>query len=99
MNLLIGAGTPEVFCIRNTRVGAKGQPTGIETPLGWSLLSPSLFVSTSNNCHVNFVKAEENLQKQIDILWENDFGNLMSVLDVPSSIEERMVFASILSKH
>ena len=92
VTLLIGADTPEVFCTRDTRVGTRGQPIAVRTPLGWSLLGPSLSVSTSNNCQVNYVKAEETLQRQIDTLWENDFGNSMSVLDVPSSREDRMVF-------
>ena len=32
------------------------------------------------------------MHRQIESLWETDFGNAMSVLDVPSSREDRIVF-------
>ena len=48
VTLLIGADNPEIFCTRDVRVGCKGQPIAIETPLGWSLLGPSLSLSTTN---------------------------------------------------
>ena len=31
---LIGANNPEIFCTRDVRVGCKGQPIAVETPLG-----------------------------------------------------------------
>ena len=92
VTLLIGADAPEIFCFRSTRVGSRGQPIAVETPLGWSLLGPSLSLSTSKNCQVNLTRANRSLQKQIDSLWETDFSDSTSVLDVPSSREDRIVF-------
>ena len=38
------------------------------------------------------LKRRKPCRGRIDTLWENDFGNSMSVLDVPSFWEDRMVF-------
>ena len=93
VTLLIGADNPEIFCIRDVRVGCKGQPIAIETPLGWSLLGPSLSLSTTNNFSTNLVRVtKDTVHRQIESLWETDFGNATSVLDVPSSREDRIVF-------
>ena len=85
VTLLIGADSPELFCAREVRKGMRGQPIAINTPLGWSLLGPSLSLSKAKNCHVNFVKADSSLQRDINCLWESDFGCGTSILDVPSS--------------
>ena len=92
VSLLIGTNTPETFCLRDTHVGAKGQPIAVETPLGWSLLRPSLSLTLNNKCHVNFTRVDSALQRQIDSLWETNFGNSTLVLDTPSSREDRVVF-------
>ena len=55
VNLLIGADVPELFCIYSARSGPRGTPRAIETPLGWSLLGPSLSPSQGSNCTVNFI--------------------------------------------
>ena len=65
----------------------------VETPLGWSLLGPSLSLSTTNNFSTNFVRVtKDTVHRQIESLWETDFGNATLVLDVPSSKEDRIVF-------
>ena len=48
VTLLIGPDVPEVFCMRSVHKGARGQLVAFETPLGWSLLGPSLSFSSSN---------------------------------------------------
>ena len=53
--LLIGADVPELFCIYRARRGPRGTPCAIETPLGWSLLGPSLSPSQESNSTVNFI--------------------------------------------
>ena len=74
-------------------MGCKGQPIAIETPLGWSLLGPSLSLFTTNNFSTNFVRVtKDTVHRQIESLWETDFGDATSVLDVPSSREDRIVF-------
>ena len=92
VSLLIGADVPEVFCMRSVRKGARGQPIAVEFPLGLSLLGPSLSFSASQNCSVNFVRTDIDLQSQIIRLWETDFGNETSVLDIPTSKEDRVAY-------
>ena len=92
VSLLIGADHPDMFCAQEVRRGARKEPIAIKTPLGWSLLGPSLSLATTKNCHVNFVKINDSLQLDINRLWESDFGCNTSVLDVPSSREDRLVY-------
>ena len=93
VTLLIGTDSPEIFCTREFRKGCGGQPVAVRTPLGWSLLGPSLSLSVSKNCPVNFVNTDPSLQTDIARLWENDFGCATSVLDTPSSKEDRLVLS------
>ena len=97
VTLLIGADAPEIFCMQSIRKGTRGQPIAVETPLGWSLLGPSLSFSTSKNCSVNFVKSDPVLKSQISSLWETDFGNDTSVFGIPTSREDRVAY-DIMSK-
>jgi len=92
VSLLIGSDFPEMFCIQEVRKGARGEPIAIKTPVGWSLLGPSLSLTASTNCNVNFVKTDASLQRDINCLWESDFSCGTSVLDVPSSKEDRLVY-------
>ena len=75
VNLLIGADVPELFCIYSARKGPRGTPCAIETPLGWSLLGPSLSPSQENNCTVNFISPSFNhdVSDLVEKMWENEF--------------------------
>ena len=75
------------------RKGCGGQPVAVRTLLGWSLLDALLFLSVSKNCPVNFVNTDPSLQTDTACLWENDFGCATSVLDTPSSKEDRLVLS------
>ena len=91
VTLLIGANYPELFAQRECRVGARGQPMAIKTPLGWSLLGPSLSLS-SNKCNVNFVKSDSILHEQFNTMWDHEFGDGTSILNIPNSREDRYVY-------
>ena len=58
--MLIGADVPEMFCVRNIQKGTKGTPYAIETPLGWSLLGPSIMLSSQANFRVNFLSCKDD---------------------------------------
>ena len=90
VTLLIGADIPELFLSTDYRKGRRGQPTAIKTPLGWSLLGPSLTASLATNCFVGFVNSQDEvLHKQICSLWETDFQPETS-LQMPTSREDRI---------
>ena len=93
VTLLIGADTPELFCICNARKGLKGTPCAIETPLGWSLLGPSMAGTVNSNCHVNFIaKATTAITEAVEKMWANKFEVGSSVFDYPHSKEDRISY-------
>ena len=90
VGLLLGADNPELFLPSSTRKGPRGLPSAILTPLGWSLLGPSLSPSFTVNCSVNFTRCNEPSEVAlVKLLWETDFQNGTSVLDTPNSKEDR----------
>ena len=93
VTLLIGADTPELFCPLDTRKGKRGEPIAVETPLDWSLLAPSLSPSASRNCSVNFVaKYDKSPVRQLEQFWTNEFEAGTSILNMPSSREDRETY-------
>ena len=93
IQMLIGADVPEMFCVGNIRKGRKGTPYAIETPLGWSLLGPSMTLSSQSNFNVNFLSCKDNeLLQATERLWKSDFERDTSVLNVPNSKEDRAAY-------
>ena len=99
VTLLIGADNPELFCICNARKGLKGTPCAIETPLGWSLLGPSMAGTVNSNCHVNFIaKATTAITEAVEKMWANEFEVGSSVFDYPHSKEDRISYNVMQTK-
>ena len=91
--MLIAADVPEMFCMGNIRKGPKGTPNAIETPLGWSLLGPSMTLSSQTNFHVNFLSCKDDeLLQATKCLWKSDFEKGTSILNVPNSKEDRAAY-------
>ena len=98
INLLIGADAPELFCIYNSRKGPKGTPCGVETPLGWSLLGPSLSPSFHCNCQDNFLsKGNAYLNDTTEKMWKTEFEDGTSTFDTPDSKEDRNAYKIVQS--
>ena len=87
VNLLIGADVPELFCIYSARRGPRGTPCAIETPLGWSLLGPSLSPSQGSNCTVNFI-VKKDATEMVARMWETEFEPGTSIFDDSFSKED-----------
>ena len=82
VSILIGADVPDMFCMKSCRKGPQGSPVAVETPVGWSLLGPSLFPSFNTNCQVNFVrKSDDEIEKMVSDLWDADFQTGTSILN------------------
>ena len=93
VTLLFGADTPELFCPLDTRKGKRGEPIAVETSLGWSLLGPSLSPSASRNFSANFVaKYDKSPVRQLEQFWTNEFEAGTSILNTPSSREDRETY-------
>jgi len=98
VELLIGADVPEIFCIYSAKRGPQGTPCAIETPLGWSLLGPSLSPSKLSNCTANFVdKGKLPIEAMVENMWASEFDPGTSILDVPTSGEDRAAYDTLKS--
>ena len=98
VGLLIGADVPELFCIYSARKGPPGAPCAIETPLGWSLLGPSLSPSRENNCKVNFITMrDKNVDNLVTKMWEAEFDAGTSIFEGPCSKEDRIAHSLMQS--
>ena len=90
VTLLIGADVPELFCPAAFR---KGEPVATKTPLGWSLLGPSLSLSSTQNCIVNFVKHhDKTVEQPIQTIWSADFEIGTTVLEMPFSRKDHLMY-------
>ena len=97
--MLLGADIPKMFCVGNIRKGPKGTTYAIETPLGWSLLGPSMMLSSQANFHVNFLSCKDNeLLQATELLWKSDFERGTSVLNVSNSKEDRAAYGVMESR-
>ena len=93
VGLLIGVDVPELFCTSKFCKGPHGTPSAIYTPLGWSLLGPSLSPSYSKNCNVHFSRKTYDAAYQlIESLWDSEFLKDTTVLDTPNSKEDHAAF-------
>ena len=97
VNLLIGADVPELFCIYSARRGPRGTPCAIETPLGWSLLGPSLSPSQESNCTVNFI-VKKDATEMVARMWETEFEPGTSIFDDSFSKEDRLAHTLMQSE-
>ena len=97
VNLLIGADVPELFCIYSARRGPRGTPCAIETPLGWSLLGPSLSPSQGSNCTVNFI-VKKDATEMVARMWETEFEPGTSIFDDSFSNEDRLAHTLMQSE-
>ena len=93
VGLLIGVDVPELFCTSEFRKGPRCTPSAVCTPLGWSLLGPSLSPSYFTNCKVHFSRKTDDAAYQlIESLWDSEFVKGTTVLDTPNSKEDRAAF-------
>ena len=98
VSILIGADVPEMFCVKSFRKGPQGSPVAVETPVGWSLLGPSLSPSFNTNCQVKFVrKSDDEIEKMVSDLWDADFQTGTSILNIPHSSEDRAAYGKLTS--
>ena len=84
---------PELFCPAAFRKGHRGKPVAIKTPLGWTLLGLSLLLLSTQNRTVNFVKHyDKTVEQQIQTTWSTDFEKGTTVLGMPFSHEDHLMY-------
>nr|XP_039264589.1 uncharacterized protein LOC120340410 [Styela clava] len=72
--LLIGADNYEALIIQDRRLGNKGQPAAVHTPLGWTLIGKNVSRVT-NGMSINFANVEKDiLCEQLQKMFNCDFS-------------------------
>jgi len=86
------------ICIYSAKRGPQGTPCAIETPLGWSLLGPSLSPSKLSNWTVNFIdKGKQPIEAMVENMWASEFDPGTSMLDAPTSGEDHAAYDTLKS--
>ena len=75
--MFIGSDTSYDFWVEVQRIGKRGEPYGIRSILGWSIIGPTGNGSSLDHGNVNFQFASST-QMQIDKLWTTDFPDVQS---------------------
>ena len=91
VSILIGSDRPDIIDDNSEiRRGARGQPYAVNTPLGWTVYGP-MGGPDSDGVHVNFVRSdhEEMLSKQLEYLYNAEFGDTLVDVEQSLSLEDR----------
>ena len=91
VSILIGSDRPDIIDDNlEIRRGARGQPYAVNTPLGWTVYGP-MGEPDSDGVHVNFVRSdyEEMLSKQLEHLYNAEFGDTLVDVEQSLSFEDR----------
>lgn len=97
VRILIGSNVPEAFWVLEERRGKRGEPYAIRSPLGWTLIGPTLPIEDEESQYnVNFIRVgEENgseediLLRQVKSFWETDFGGSISDPKTAMSVQDK----------
>ena len=93
VRVLFGCNVPEAFWVLEEKRGSKGEPVGIRSPLGWTIIGPTEKIGQEDSFNVNFLRLEtedddETLSQQVEKFWKTDFVDLVSSSKVPMSVED-----------
>ena len=91
ISILIGSDRPDIIGDSSEiRRGARGQPYAVNTPFRWTVYGP-MGELDSDGVHVNFVRNdhEEMLSKQLEHLYNAEFGDTLVDVEQSLSFEHR----------
>ena len=89
VDVLIGNDIIKAHKILEEREGNGSQPNAIRTPLGWSLIGPSVKPHPTRKASANFARMDKDLDQEIQNSWYKDFEP--DDLKIPTSVEDRKV--------
>ncbi|PIK44569.1 hypothetical protein BSL78_18566 [Apostichopus japonicus] len=78
LELLIGADVPEAFWVMDERRGGTGDPYGVKTPLGWSVMGPTGFSGRSDRKNIHRISCCSN-------------GEILSLLKSSWSVDDASI--------
>ena len=96
VDVLIGNDVIRAHKVLEEREGNGNQPNAIRTPLGWSLIGPSIGSCSKGKASAHFAMTDEAFDKAIQQSWYQDFEK--DELSYPTSVEDRKVL-SILKEN
>ena len=91
VSIRIGSDRPDIIDDNSEiRRGARGQPYAVNTSLGWTVYGP-VGGPDSDGVHVNFVRSghQEVLSKQLQHLYNSEFGDTLVDVEQSLSFEDR----------
>ena len=99
VDILIGADVIKAHLADQTRSGLDNEPVGIHTPLGWSIVGPTLAATKTvgpTSLVVNFVRVDnDTLHKQLMKMFRHDFQTNNGATGL--SVEDKEALASMRS--
>ena len=99
VDILIGADVIKAHLPDQTRSGLDNEPIGIHTPLGWSIVGPTLAATGTvgpTSLVVNFVRVDnDTLHKQLMKMFRHDFQTDNGATGL--SVEDKEALASMRS--
>ena len=99
VDILIGADVIKAHLADQTRSGLDNEPVGIHTPLGWSIVGPTLAATGTvgpTSLVVNFVRVDnDTLHKQLMKMFRHDFQTDNGATGL--SVEDKEALASMRS--
>ena len=99
VDILIGADVIKAHLADQTRSGLDNEPVGIHTPLGWSIVGPTLAATGTvgpTSLVVNFVRVDnDTLHKQLMKMFRHDFQTDNGATGL--SVEDKEALASMCS--
>ena len=99
VDILIGADVIKAHLADQTRSGLDNEPVGIRTPLGWSIVGPTLAATGTvgpTSLVVNFVRVDnDTLHKQLMKMFRHDFQTDNGATGL--SVEDKEALASMRS--
>ena len=83
VRVLLRCNVPEAFWVLEEKRGSKGEPVGIQSPLGWTIIGPTEKIGEEASFSVNFLCLErqdddETLSQQVEKFWKADFDFISS---------------------
>ena len=93
VRVLIGCNVPEAFWVLDEKRGCKGEPVGIRSLLGWTIIGPTEKIGEEDSFNVNFLRLERQdddgmLLQQVEKFWKTDFVDSISSSKVSMSVED-----------
>ena len=97
VGILIGCDVPEVHWVEDQRIGTKGAPFAIKSPLGWVVRGP-LTGAAPRHCRVNAVlstdKGTDNLVKRMN---ESEFSDIDESEEKHASVSDELALKQVES--